>query len=67
LLMDIEGGELDVLESNHDLLARLDLCVIEIHDFILGPEKAARCRELLSEAGLTMAEQEYMTEAWLRA
>lgn len=66
LVMDIEGGELDVLESNPDLVKALELCIVEIHDFILGEERAHRCRQLLSDAGLTMVERTYMTEAWVR-
>lgn len=47
---DVEGSELDFLEAYPDLLARTDAIVIELHPGICD---TARCRTLLSEAGLT--------------
>jgi FkbM family methyltransferase len=47
---DIEGSELEFLEAYPDLLARTDAIVLELHPDICN---TARCRTLLSEAGLT--------------
>jgi FkbM family methyltransferase len=67
LIADIEGAEMQFVAENTDLIARLKLVIMEIHDGILGPEKARRVRDLLRSGGLTFAAEQSKTEVWLRA
>ena len=66
LIMDIEGSELEVLESSTDILQNFRLLVIEFHDWIIGATGVIRCREILQKSGFRMVEQSSITEAWLR-
>jgi FkbM family methyltransferase len=52
LKCDIEGSELDFLESYPDVLARTDAVVLELHPGICD---AGRCRQVLDAAGLRKA------------
>lgn len=49
LKCDIEGSELQMLESYPDLLAKVDTMVMELHPALCD---VARCRQLLADAGL---------------
>jgi FkbM family methyltransferase len=64
LIMDIEGSEFDVLEDSPALLQNYRLAVIEFHEHIIGEKKTARCKEILSAAGLKLAGKTGYTEAW---
>jgi FkbM family methyltransferase len=66
LIMDIEGGEADVLEMSQDLIKSYRLAVIELHSAIIGEDKIARCKQILSNAGLQFAGRAGITEAWRR-
>jgi hypothetical protein len=67
LIMDIEGSELDVLESSQELLPKFRVIVIEFHDWIIGTEGVNRCREILQRAGFTLATKAVHNEGWIRA
>lgn len=67
LIMDVEGSELDVLRSSHDLIGRYRLVVIELHEWAIGKENVELCRELLRAGGLRFAKRAGITEAWARS
>ncbi len=66
LIMDIEGSELEVLESSAEILQGFRLIIVELHDTIIGTNNINRCREILSQAGLSLVGKSIETEAWLR-
>ena len=66
LIADIEGGELDVLEGAGDLLKSYRLAVVEFHPTIIGEDKVARCRQILTDCGLRFVGKAGVTEAWQR-
>lgn len=66
LIMDVEGSELDVLQSSDDLIKRCRLAIVELHEWAIGEEKVERCRELLRVGGLRFAKRAGITEAWVR-
>jgi len=65
LVMDIEGGEVDFVSENADLLPGFRLLVIEMHPYIVGPDAIARCKKSLLNAGFVMKEADGLVEAWL--
>jgi len=67
LIIDIEGSELEVLESGRDILAKYRLVIIEMHPWAIGEEGVSRCRDILKEAGLVYQATAGDTEAWVRA
>jgi len=66
LIIDIEGSELEVLESSQDLLGKYRLVIIELHAWAIGEEGVARCRALMEAAGLCYQRSAGITEAWAR-
>jgi FkbM family methyltransferase len=66
LIMDVEGSEFDVLEDALALLKSYRLAVIEFHEWAIGAQKLARCREILTAAGLRLVGEAGFTEAWQR-
>ena len=66
LIMDIEGGEHSLIRSYADLLQDYRLIIVELHDFIIGPEKAEECRAVLRERGFRMIDVCEITEVWGR-
>jgi FkbM family methyltransferase len=67
LIMDVEGSELEVLESSRELIARYRLVIVELHDWAIGGETIQRCQELLRGGGLHIAKRAGITEAWERS
>lgn len=67
LIMDIEGGECDVIPPSGDFLAKCRLVVWETHDWACGADKTEECRKTLAAAGLRHVATEGDTEAWLRS
>lgn len=53
VIMDIEGGELQLLRDHREYFRQLDNVFIEIHPFpeVLTDEEARECVEILSEIG----------------
>jgi FkbM family methyltransferase len=66
LIMDIEGSELEILESSLDTLQRFRLVIIELHDWVIGAEGVNRCRAILQQSGFRIVESSFITEAWIR-
>lgn len=66
LIMDIEGSELEVLESSARLLPNFRFIVIELHSGIIGENGVNRCREILQQSGFICSGRLVDTEAWLR-
>ena len=66
LVADIEGGELELLESNPECLRRLRMVLVELHPGTIGEDGAGQCRKALTEAGLLLEATEGDTELWLR-
>jgi FkbM family methyltransferase len=67
LVMDIEGGEYNVLHENSNRLPSLNTAIIEFHPWLIGEAKTAELYRLLSEAGLRKASEMSSTQAWVRA
>jgi FkbM family methyltransferase len=66
LIMDIEGGELEVLEQSSDLLKQLRIIIIELHQFAIGTEGVEKCRDILRNSGLKRVDSCGLTEVWQR-
>jgi FkbM family methyltransferase len=66
LIMDIEGAELEVLESAREILRHYRLVIFELHDSAIGQEGVERCRAILTEAGLKIRRRKTTSEAWQR-
>ena len=66
IIMDIEGGELEVLQQSADLLKAYRLVIIELHEFAIGIEGVETCRNILRQSGLFRVDQAGLTEAWQR-
>jgi len=66
VIMDIEGGEVDVIPPALEFLKSCRLVIWETHDWACGAESTQKCRDTLIEAGLTHVGTEDVTEAWLR-
>lgn len=64
LIMDIEGGEAEVLETESDVLDCFQKIIIEQHDFIIGPSATDRVRALLKEKGFKLVKQRSYSEVW---
>lgn len=65
LIMDIEGSELELLESSAAILSHFRLIIIELHETLIGVAGVNRCHALLQASGFVMKEKSYITEAWL--
>lgn len=66
LIMDIEGGEIDVIPHALEFLKTCRLVIWETHDWACGVDGTQKCRDTLMESGLTHMATEDMTEAWIR-
>ncbi|MEK7950827.1 FkbM family methyltransferase [Luteolibacter soli] len=66
LIMDIEGGEADVIPPSIEFLSKCRLVIWETHDWACGKEKTDECRRVLSAAGLKYEATADATEAWIR-
>ena len=64
--MDIEGAELEVLESAREILRHYRLVIFELHDEAIGQEGVERCRAILTEAGLKISRRKTTSETWQR-
>ncbi len=66
LIMDIEGGEREVLEQSSEQLKQFRILIIELHEFAIGAEGVERCRTILKTSGLTCVDKFGLTEVWQR-
>lgn len=67
LIMDIQGGEADLLELERDALADLRLVIAEFHPWIIGEAAVERCRVILRDQGFELVERIEDVEAWVRS
>jgi FkbM family methyltransferase len=67
LVMDIEGGEYNLLHENCDRLSSLNAAIIEFHPDLVGEAKTGQLYQLMNDAGLRKVDQMLTTSAWLRA
>lgn len=66
LIMDIEGGELEVLRNFQKDIAKLKRVFLELHPFsgILTKEEASECEEILMSLGFTVKLNENHFQIW---
>ncbi|MCR8725833.1 FkbM family methyltransferase [Frigidibacter sp. ROC022] len=62
LIIDIEGGELDILRSAY--LSAVRACVIEFHPEVYGREGMVACKTILREAGLDRISDHSTRTVW---
>lgn len=67
VFMDIQGGELDFVRENPELLSRTRLLILEMHPHIIGRAACDECRAGLRAAGLQLIEERGLVEVWGRA
>ncbi len=65
LIMDIEGGEIEVLRQARKLLSHYRLVIVELHDFIIGQESVEECRHILNTNGFMLKKRLGYVEAWV--
>ena len=66
LVVDIEGGEAEVLPPSGEFLAKCRVVVWETHDWACGVERTEACRRALADVGLKYVATAGDTEAWVR-
>ncbi|NAS12339.1 FkbM family methyltransferase [Poritiphilus flavus] len=66
LIMDIEGGELDLFRSEREDLSKFKLIFYEVHPFanILSEEEALECEGILKEIGFQMVLRDGNFQIW---
>lgn len=67
LIVDIEGGELEIFSAAREQLNRYRLVIVELHHWAIGAEGVQHCREILAAAGLQFQKRAGITEVWQRA
>jgi FkbM family methyltransferase len=66
VVMDIEGGEVEFIKENEDLISNLRLIIVEFHPFTLGFKKVKSCQAILGRFGLTRVDRIGNVEVWRR-
>lgn len=66
LIMDIEGGELDLLRSFQDDIAKFEKILLELHPFanILTKEEAKECENILTNLNFTNIVKDGNFQIW---
>lgn len=64
LIMDIEGGEHEVLTLLRDRLHEFRLVIVEFHAFIIGEELVEECKTILKSAGFQPVSSMNSVEGW---
>jgi FkbM family methyltransferase len=64
LIMDIQGGETDLLELERSTLTNFRLVIAEFHPVIIGEAAVERCRVILREEGFQLREKIGDVETW---
>lgn len=67
LQMDIEGGELDFLRENSDLVGKIRLLIFEFHRGYFSQHDCGTIESLLENAGLSKVDSDGRTEVWMRS
>jgi FkbM family methyltransferase len=66
LVMDIEGGEFELLRENASRLRTINTAIIEFHEDLIGQTNTEQLYQLLSDAGLCKTDELLTTQVWLR-
>lgn len=66
LIMDIEGGELQVITNFSKTLEYYRLLVIEFHPFIIGEQAVKNCQDILKNIGFRKVQKDIGVEAWIK-
>lgn len=68
LIMDIEGGELDLLRSHKDSIAKFEKIFYEVHPFanILTVEEARECENILLSCGFKLQLRDGNFQIWIK-
>jgi FkbM family methyltransferase len=66
LILDIQGGELDLLLFEEKTLDHLRLIIVEMHETIIGRESVKECRQILRLHNFRLIAQVDTVEAWER-
>lgn len=66
LIMDIEGGEVEVLAENRDAIRELRCLIVEMHPAFVGSEAIDGCRKLLVDLGFERVEVRHNVEVFLQ-
>jgi len=66
LIMDIEGGELELFRNYREGIAEFDQIFMEVHPFahILTQEEAQECEDILSSIGFTILVRDGNFQIW---
>ncbi len=64
LIMDIQGGEVELLELEESALGHFRLIVVEMHPSIVGEQPVEKCRQILRRLGFKLQERISTVEAW---
>ena len=64
LIMDIQGGEAELIELEKNTLAHFRLVIAEFHPGIIGIAGVERCRATLRELGFQLKQEIGDVEAW---
>jgi len=66
LIMDIEGGELNLLRNFKDDIAKFDNIFMEVHPFanILTQDEAQECEDILSSLGFNILVRDGNFQIW---
>jgi len=66
LIIEIEGSEREGFEDSMDVLKHYRLVIVELHEWAIGADGVERCRQILRDCGLELAERSANVEAWQR-
>ena len=68
LVMDIEGGELDLLENHPAFFHNFKMIFMEVHPFadILTPLEAKRCEEILTRLNFKLKLRDRNFQVWIK-
>lgn len=64
LVMDIEGAEKFVVETNADTVSKFRLIILELHPSIIGEDECDKIRDKFVEIGFERLEEKSCVEAW---
>lgn len=66
LIMDIEGGELDLLRNFKEDISKFDTVFVEVHPFanILTQDEAQECEDILSSLGFNVVVRDGNFQIW---
>ena len=66
LILDIEGAELELLESGLDELRHFRIVILELHKYAYGEEGLNKCHEVLESSSFMLKDRAGDTEVWIK-